>query len=283
MRRWLSYLPSNAWTVGASAATSAPTCSPIPSSAALVPAARRRGYDMRRFCRALLDESSFFELQPGYARNLTTGLGRLDGFAGRRRRQQPDVQRRGARPRRPAARPSACCACATRSTCRCSSSWTCPASWWASPWSTTGSCHWPSASSRRWRTCPRPTLTVTLRKGVRPGLAGHERCGHGRVGPVRLAGGRDRLHGSRRRRERRLRRTASPASTPERRRGRTPRGRGGRRCRPPRPTRLRAPCASTRSSTLPTPAGCWPDDLRQLAGRRIPPPEQRPLSYWPTV
>ncbi|MEZ5261812.1 MAG: carboxyl transferase domain-containing protein [Acidimicrobiales bacterium] len=25
------------------------------------------------------------------------------------------------------------------------------------------------------------------------------------------------------------------------------------------------------------------EDLRQLAGRRIPPPEQRPLSYWPTV
>ena len=25
------------------------------------------------------------------------------------------------------------------------------------------------------------------------------------------------------------------------------------------------------------------EDLRQLDGRRVPPPEQRPLSYWPTV
>ena len=25
------------------------------------------------------------------------------------------------------------------------------------------------------------------------------------------------------------------------------------------------------------------ENLRQLDGRRIPPPEQRPLSYWPTV
>ena len=25
------------------------------------------------------------------------------------------------------------------------------------------------------------------------------------------------------------------------------------------------------------------EDLRQLEGRRVPPPEQRPLSYWPTV
>ena len=25
------------------------------------------------------------------------------------------------------------------------------------------------------------------------------------------------------------------------------------------------------------------EDLNQLAGRQVPPPEQRPLSYWPTV
>jgi acetyl-CoA carboxylase carboxyltransferase component len=48
--------------------------------AAMVPEARRRGYDMRKFCAALLDPGSFFELQPKFARNLTTGLGRLDGW-----------------------------------------------------------------------------------------------------------------------------------------------------------------------------------------------------------
>lgn len=36
---------------------------------------------MRRFSSALLDPGTFMELQPGYARNLTTGLGRLDGFS----------------------------------------------------------------------------------------------------------------------------------------------------------------------------------------------------------
>jgi len=25
------------------------------------------------------------------------------------------------------------------------------------------------------------------------------------------------------------------------------------------------------------------EDLRRLDGRRVPPPEERPLSYWPTV
>ncbi len=81
VRRWLSYLPSNAWSV-------APRGEPMAKDrwdrdealAAMVPEARRRGYDMRKFCAALLDPGSFFELQPKFARNLTTGLGRLDGW-----------------------------------------------------------------------------------------------------------------------------------------------------------------------------------------------------------
>ena len=81
VRRWLSYLPSNAWSV-------APRGEPMAKArwdrdealAAMVPEARRRGYDMRKFCAALLDPGSFFELQPKFARNLTTGLGRLDGW-----------------------------------------------------------------------------------------------------------------------------------------------------------------------------------------------------------
>ena len=78
VRRWLSYLPPNAWTP-APRADSRASLDPDPLLAELVPAKRTRGYDMRRFCGALLDEGSFFELQPLYARNLTTGLGHLDG------------------------------------------------------------------------------------------------------------------------------------------------------------------------------------------------------------
>ncbi len=79
VRRWLSYLPPNAWTPAPRTDTRAST-EPDESLAALVPRKRTRGYDMRRFCRGLLDDDSFFELQPLYARNLTAGLGRLDGF-----------------------------------------------------------------------------------------------------------------------------------------------------------------------------------------------------------
>jgi acetyl-CoA carboxylase carboxyltransferase component len=79
VRKWLSLLPPNAWSP-APRGDSRADMESDPSLAALVPAARTRGYDMRRFCAALLDDDSFLELQPLYARNLTTGLGRLDGF-----------------------------------------------------------------------------------------------------------------------------------------------------------------------------------------------------------
>ena len=46
-----------------------------------IPDKRRRGYDMRKFCKLLLDTDSFFELQPKFAKNLVTGLGRLDGWS----------------------------------------------------------------------------------------------------------------------------------------------------------------------------------------------------------
>ena len=80
LRRWLSYLPPNAWTAAPRGEHRA-DLAPDSSLAALVPASRRRGYDMRRFSQALLDPGSFFELQAQYARNLTVGLGRLDGFS----------------------------------------------------------------------------------------------------------------------------------------------------------------------------------------------------------
>lgn len=81
VRRWLSYLPANN-------REAAPRGEPMPTErwqrdqplADFVPQRRRRGYDMRKFCALLLDQDSFFELQPRFARNLTTGLGRLDGW-----------------------------------------------------------------------------------------------------------------------------------------------------------------------------------------------------------
>ena len=82
VKQWLSYLPSNAW-------TSAPRGEPMAKSrwepdhelTDFIPDKRRRGYDMRKFCKLLLDPDSFFELQPKFAKNLVTGLGRLDGWS----------------------------------------------------------------------------------------------------------------------------------------------------------------------------------------------------------
>ena len=82
VKQWLSYLPSNAW-------TPPPRGEPMTKSrwepdhelTDFIPVKRRRGYDMRKFCKLLLDPDSFFELQPKFAKNLVTGLGRLDGWS----------------------------------------------------------------------------------------------------------------------------------------------------------------------------------------------------------
>ena len=79
VRRWLSYLPSNA-------SQPPPRTEPVaalehdPALADLVPAGRRRGYDMRRVVARIADPATVFELQPLYARNVCTALGRIDGW-----------------------------------------------------------------------------------------------------------------------------------------------------------------------------------------------------------
>ncbi len=80
MQKWLSYLPSNAWQV-------APRHEPSGSLerdhdlGGLVPAKRTRGYDMRRVVQRIVDPESLLEIQPLYARNVVCGLARLNGFS----------------------------------------------------------------------------------------------------------------------------------------------------------------------------------------------------------
>ena len=80
MQKWLSYLPSNAWQV-------APRHEPSGSLGRdhdlgdLVPAKRTRGYDMRRVVQRIVDPESLLEIQPLYARNVVCGLARLNGFS----------------------------------------------------------------------------------------------------------------------------------------------------------------------------------------------------------
>jgi acetyl-CoA carboxylase carboxyltransferase component len=75
-RRFLSYLPHNAW----SYPPRAEPCEAEPADLdAIVPAELRRPYDMRKLIRAVVDRGSFFEIKPAYARMMLTGFARLDG------------------------------------------------------------------------------------------------------------------------------------------------------------------------------------------------------------
>ncbi|MCP4222708.1 MAG: hypothetical protein GY773_05135, partial [Actinomycetia bacterium] len=64
-----------------SRATPAGEIGPDPGLVDLVPARRTRGYDMRRVVARICDDDSVFELQPNYARSVTTGMARLDGWS----------------------------------------------------------------------------------------------------------------------------------------------------------------------------------------------------------
>jgi propionyl-CoA carboxylase beta subunit len=77
-KRWLSYLPTNWQAVPPRVEAVAPRAG-TPSIGDTVPAEERRAYDMHRVVDALVDEGSFFELKPLFARELIIGFGRLDG------------------------------------------------------------------------------------------------------------------------------------------------------------------------------------------------------------
>ncbi|GIU87816.1 MAG: propionyl-CoA carboxylase [Acidimicrobiia bacterium] len=79
-RRYLSYLPTN-WTLPPPVDVPrevAPSARPI---AQVVPAEERRAYDMHDVIDALVDDGSFFELKPLWARELIVGFARIGGIA----------------------------------------------------------------------------------------------------------------------------------------------------------------------------------------------------------
>jgi acetyl-CoA carboxylase carboxyltransferase component len=78
-RRFLSYLPTNWLQPPPVAEPVAPVAGARPI-AEVVPAEDRRAYDMHKVLDALLDDGSFFELKPLWARELIIGFARLDGM-----------------------------------------------------------------------------------------------------------------------------------------------------------------------------------------------------------
>jgi acetyl-CoA carboxylase carboxyltransferase component len=79
LRRFLSYLPDNAWEAPPVAAADDPPDRREEELAAIVPRDRRQPYKMRRVLEAVLDRGSLFELGARYGRSLITALARLDG------------------------------------------------------------------------------------------------------------------------------------------------------------------------------------------------------------
>jgi acetyl-CoA carboxylase carboxyltransferase component len=78
-RRFLSYLPTN-WTLPPPVATPAAPVATAKPIRATVPVEERRAYDMHAVLDALVDDESFFELKPLWARELIIGFARLDGM-----------------------------------------------------------------------------------------------------------------------------------------------------------------------------------------------------------
>ena len=79
-RRYLSYLPTS-WREQPPEADSAAPVESAKPIRATVPTAERRVYDMHKVIDALVDEGSFFELKPLWAKELIIGFARLDGKA----------------------------------------------------------------------------------------------------------------------------------------------------------------------------------------------------------
>ena len=78
-RQFLSYLPTN-WAMAPPPATAADPRADAKPIRTTVPVEERRAYDMHAVVDALVDEDSFFELKPDWARELIIGFGRLEGM-----------------------------------------------------------------------------------------------------------------------------------------------------------------------------------------------------------
>ena len=75
-RRFLSYLPQNAWSYPPVAAPVLPEAVDLLS---IVPVEKKRAYDMHRLIRGLVDAHSIFEIKPAFAKMMITGFARIDG------------------------------------------------------------------------------------------------------------------------------------------------------------------------------------------------------------
>lgn len=79
IKRFLSYLPTNASSAAPLLPSRGAAEDLIEELRAVIPANRRRAYDVRGVVRLIVDDGDFFELHPGFAWNAVTALARVDG------------------------------------------------------------------------------------------------------------------------------------------------------------------------------------------------------------
>lgn len=79
VRRMFNFLPSNNRGVPPVRETNDPSDRIELSLNTLIPENPNKPYDMKELVHAVVDEGDFFELQPGFAKNIIIGFGRIDG------------------------------------------------------------------------------------------------------------------------------------------------------------------------------------------------------------
>ncbi len=80
IKRFLSYLPPNVWELPPRSASVVPAEQASAELETIIPANRRRIYDMRRVVAAIVDRDSFFEMGRKFGPGQITGFARLDGY-----------------------------------------------------------------------------------------------------------------------------------------------------------------------------------------------------------
>lgn len=79
IKSFLSYMPSNNREMPQRAEVPEGSDAASAHIPEIVPAERRRGYDVRKIVNCLVDKDSFFEMKPRFGRTVVVGLARLDG------------------------------------------------------------------------------------------------------------------------------------------------------------------------------------------------------------
>ena len=79
IKTYLSYFPSNNTERPPATACTDPADRRDPELLDIVPDNPRRAYDVKKVVRAVVDRDTFFEIKPGFAKNIVVGLARLAG------------------------------------------------------------------------------------------------------------------------------------------------------------------------------------------------------------